>query len=127
MTREELHQLVDTLPEAALEPAKQSLQYFQIWPRVPPPEVERMHREHQERMRRKLHGRQRRFYSKRTFFLHSLGGKDERGRDASLPRRPRDYHHRTAANGRSRKDAHLCKSDYRAGWESTPAGDLFRR
>jgi len=52
MSREELHQLVDTLPEAAVEPAKQSLQHFQIWPPQPPPEIERMQREHQERMRR---------------------------------------------------------------------------
>src|SRR5262245_19285834 len=50
MSREQLHQLVDTLPEAALEPAEKALQHFQIWPRQPPPEVERMRREHHERM-----------------------------------------------------------------------------
>jgi hypothetical protein len=50
MTREELHRLVDTLPEAALEPAEKALQHFQVWPRQPPPEVERMQREHHERM-----------------------------------------------------------------------------
>ena len=49
MTREELHQLVDTLPEAALEPAKQSLQYFQIWPPQPPPRIEQMREAHRER------------------------------------------------------------------------------
>ena len=54
MTREELHRLVDTLPEAALEPAEKALQHFQLWPRQPPPDVERMQREHQERMRRSM-------------------------------------------------------------------------
>ena len=42
MTRDELHRLVDTLPEAALEPAEKALQHFQIWPPQPPPEVERL-------------------------------------------------------------------------------------
>ena len=54
MSREELHRLVDTLPEAALEPAEKALQHFQIWPRQPPPEVERMQQEHQERMWRSM-------------------------------------------------------------------------
>jgi hypothetical protein len=54
MTREELHRLVDTLPEAALEPAENTLQHFQIFPRQPPPEVARMRQEHQERMRRSM-------------------------------------------------------------------------
>jgi hypothetical protein len=50
MTREELHRLVDTLSEAALEPAEAALQHFQVWPRQPPPEIDRMNREHHERM-----------------------------------------------------------------------------
>jgi hypothetical protein len=54
MTREELHRLVDSLPEAALEPASASLQHFQIWPRQPPPEVARMRQEHQQRMQRSM-------------------------------------------------------------------------
>jgi hypothetical protein len=54
MTRDELHQLVDTLPEAALEPAEKALQHFQIWPPQQPPEIERMNREHHERMRRSM-------------------------------------------------------------------------
>ena len=54
MSREELHQLVDTLPEAALDPAEKALQHFQIWPRQPPPEIERMREEHQERMLRSM-------------------------------------------------------------------------
>jgi len=54
MSREELHRRVDTLLEAALEPAEKALQHFQIWPRQPPPEVERMRREHEERMLRSM-------------------------------------------------------------------------
>src|SRR5882724_764638 len=54
MTREELHLLVDSLPEAAIEPAKKGLQYFQIWPPQPPPEVERMQQEHREKMLRSM-------------------------------------------------------------------------
>jgi hypothetical protein len=54
MSREDLHQLVDTLPEGALKPAKQALQHFQIWPPQQPPEVERMQREHHERMLRSI-------------------------------------------------------------------------
>jgi hypothetical protein len=50
MSREELHRLVDTLPDAALEPAEKALQHFQIWPPQQPPEIERMNREHHERM-----------------------------------------------------------------------------
>ena len=52
MSREELYRLVDTLPEAALEPAEKALQHFQIWPPQPPPEIERMREEHERRMRR---------------------------------------------------------------------------
>src|SRR3989442_3646256 len=51
MTREELHRLVDTVPEPALESAEKGLRYFQKWPPVPPHDVERIRREHLERMR----------------------------------------------------------------------------
>ena len=33
--RETLHRLVDSLPEAALEPAQKGLEHMQVWP--PPP------------------------------------------------------------------------------------------
>jgi hypothetical protein len=52
--REELQRLVDTLPEGALEAARSTLARFQTWPpqpAQPPPQVERMRREHMERMR----------------------------------------------------------------------------
>ncbi len=54
MCREELHQLVDTLPEAALEPAEKSLRYFQKWPPIAPPEIERIGQERKERMLRSM-------------------------------------------------------------------------
>jgi hypothetical protein len=49
--RNELHRLVDTLPEGALEAVRGTLEHFQTWTPQPPPEVERMNREHLERMR----------------------------------------------------------------------------
>jgi len=42
MSRDELHRLVDTLPEGALEPAKQALEHFRIWPQQPFLQIERM-------------------------------------------------------------------------------------
>jgi hypothetical protein len=54
MTREELHRLVDTLPEAALEPAEKALQHFQIWPRQPPQKMEEMREAHRERFLRSM-------------------------------------------------------------------------
>jgi hypothetical protein len=50
--REELQRLVDTLPQGALENARQALQHFQIWPPQPPPELERMRQIRQEQMDR---------------------------------------------------------------------------
>ena len=49
--RDELHRLVDTLPEGALENAKRLLTHFQVWPPQEPPQVQRMRDEHMERMR----------------------------------------------------------------------------
>jgi hypothetical protein len=49
--RDALHRLVDTLPEGALEPARNVLEQFQVWPPQPPPEIERMRQQHLERMR----------------------------------------------------------------------------
>jgi hypothetical protein len=46
MSREELHRLVDTLPEGALEAAKQALQHFRIWPQQPFLQIERMRQRH---------------------------------------------------------------------------------
>src|SRR5712671_3559272 len=40
--RESLHELIDTLPEAALESAERVLQNYQTWPPKPPIDVEKM-------------------------------------------------------------------------------------
>jgi hypothetical protein len=40
--RESLHELIDTLPEAALESAERVLQTYQTWPPKPPIDVEEM-------------------------------------------------------------------------------------
>jgi len=42
MSREELHRLVDSLPEGAVEPATKALQHFRIWPQQPFLQIERM-------------------------------------------------------------------------------------
>jgi hypothetical protein len=39
-TREELHSLVHSLPEGALEAAHRALSHLQVWPPVPPPDVQ---------------------------------------------------------------------------------------
>ena len=51
MDREELHRLVDGLPEGALEHARKMLDHLQTWPPQPPPEIERLRTLQQERMR----------------------------------------------------------------------------
>ena len=59
-TREELHKLVDSLPEAAFETAQQMLTRFQIWPplRPPrPPEFERFREEARERLHQSVQGK----------------------------------------------------------------------
>jgi hypothetical protein len=54
MTRDDLHRLVDTLPEGALENTKRVLEHFQVWPPQESPDVERIRREQLERMRRRM-------------------------------------------------------------------------
>ena len=51
-TRESLHKLIDTLPEAGLESTERVLQNYQSWPPQPAADVTSMHREVQERFRR---------------------------------------------------------------------------
>jgi len=50
MSREELHQLVDTLPELAMEQARKMLERLQTWPPQVPPEVKQRLREGRERL-----------------------------------------------------------------------------
>jgi hypothetical protein len=52
MEREELHRLVESLPEGALENARKILDRFQTWPPQPPPQVEQMRQRQAEIMRR---------------------------------------------------------------------------
>jgi len=69
-TREELHTLVDSLPEAAFEPAHQMLTRFQVWPPPRPPrtpEFERFREEARERFQQSVEG-------KRGFFGMGGGG-----------------------------------------------------
>ena len=51
MDREELHRLIDTLPEVVLEQTKVVLDRLQTWPPKPPPELEWIRQEHRERTR----------------------------------------------------------------------------
>jgi hypothetical protein len=51
MEREELHRLVDGLPEGAFEHAWKVLDHFQTWPPHQPPEIEEMRKLQRERMR----------------------------------------------------------------------------
>ena len=52
-SREELHKLVESLPEGSIDSAYRALSHLQIWPPTPPPGVEEM----QERMRQKMEER----------------------------------------------------------------------
>jgi hypothetical protein len=49
-SREELHKLVDSLPEGAIEAAHRTLAHLQTWPPAPPPGAEEMRRRMHERM-----------------------------------------------------------------------------
>jgi len=48
-SREELHKLVDSMPEGALETARQALSQFQIWPPQLPPPVEELRQIYERR------------------------------------------------------------------------------
>src|SRR5438034_10404361 len=51
-TRQELHALVDTLPEEAIETAHRILLRMQVWPPPAPPSVEEMLKRMEERLPR---------------------------------------------------------------------------
>ena len=51
--RESLHELIDRLPEAALESTQRVLQSYQTWPPKPPIEVEKMRKRVDELFRRR--------------------------------------------------------------------------
>jgi hypothetical protein len=52
-SREELHTLVESLPEGAIDSAHRVLSQLQVWPPTPPPGVEEM----RQRMRQRMEGR----------------------------------------------------------------------
>jgi hypothetical protein len=52
-SRESLHELIDTLPEAALESAERVLQNYQTWPPKPPIDVEMMRQRVDELFRKR--------------------------------------------------------------------------
>jgi len=51
--RESLHELIDTLPEAALESAERALENYQTWPPKPPIDVENMRKRVEELFRKR--------------------------------------------------------------------------
>jgi hypothetical protein len=55
--RKSLHELIDTLPEAALEPAERVLRNYQTWPPKPPIDVENMRRLVDELFRKRIEER----------------------------------------------------------------------
>jgi len=70
VTREELHRLVDSLPDAAFETAQQMLTRFQVWPPprpAMPPELERFREEVRHRYEKATEG-------KRGIFGMTAGG-----------------------------------------------------
>src|SRR6476469_6282021 len=48
-TREELHTLVDSLPEEAMQAAHRMLTSLQVWPPTPPPGLEEMRKRMEQR------------------------------------------------------------------------------
>src|SRR5947208_1614533 len=62
-TREELHKLIDSMPEGAMEAAHRALSHLQVWPPPPPPDMAEMRRRLEERhleMRKRIESRERR-------------------------------------------------------------------
>jgi hypothetical protein len=47
--RDELHKLIDSLPEGAIEPAHRMLSHLQVWPPPAPPGAEEMRQRMKER------------------------------------------------------------------------------
>jgi len=55
-SREELHKLVDSMPEGAIDAAHRTLSHLQIWPPAPPPAVEEMRQRMKERIEERRRG-----------------------------------------------------------------------
>jgi hypothetical protein len=50
-TREELHQLIDSMPEGALEAAYRFLTHLQVWPPPLPPQMEELRQGYEKRLK----------------------------------------------------------------------------
>src|SRR2546428_10384841 len=55
-TRQELHALVDSLPDEAIEAAHRILSRMQVWPPAPPPDVYEMRKRMEGRRREMMQG-----------------------------------------------------------------------
>lgn len=52
-SREELHRLIDSLPDGAIDPAHRTLSHLQVWPPAPPPDAQEI----RERMQKNMDAR----------------------------------------------------------------------
>src|SRR5215831_19659148 len=50
-TREELHKLIDSMPEGAMEAAYRSLTHLQVWPPLLPPQIEELRQGYEKRLK----------------------------------------------------------------------------
>src|SRR5262245_22935375 len=50
-TREELHALIDSMPEEAIDAARRLLSHFQVWPPTLPPQVEELRQSMEQRLK----------------------------------------------------------------------------
>jgi hypothetical protein len=50
-TREDLHKLIDSLPEEAIEAAYKVLSHFQVWPPPLPPQIEGLRQAYEKRLK----------------------------------------------------------------------------
>jgi len=50
-TREELHTLIDSMPEEAIDAARRLLSHFQVWPPALPSQVEELRQSYEQRLK----------------------------------------------------------------------------
>jgi hypothetical protein len=139
MSRDELYRLIDTLPEAALEHAKGMLDHLQTWPPQPPPEIDRIRRQLQERMHQVARPGFAMAGGSGGSYTLGAGGHVRNGHHSfAYPENGaavRETHHfhegleititeRNAAR-RKWKDADLRQRNRRAGWRATHPGHHF--
>src|SRR5262249_53082251 len=77
-SREELHKLVDSLPEEAIEAAHRTLSQLQIWPPAPPADIQEM----RQRMRQRMEEGRREVGERQTHgMIGGFGGSGNYDRD----------------------------------------------